>query len=345
VLNMTSITYPLNIVVIIIGSFVLALLGVFFGMLYRGIDRKLVAHMQGRVGPPIIQPFRDVRKLLMKESIIPDGALSWLFTAAPFVCLIASTLLLLYIPLFGQNAPLAGFLNLPVFGDTILILYLLIIPSLAFVLGGFASSSPYATVGAQREMVIMMSYEFPLAVAIVTLAWRTGYATSANAFMLSTIAQYPIWNLVGPLGIIGSLILVFTLIVVTTGEVAKVPFDIAEAETEIAGGLLVEYSGRNLCLFYVADIIKAFAMVSLVVALFFPYNLSPLVGIGMPVLAGIVDCLFFLVKVFVVMFISISVIRTGMARFKISQASWVYIIAMTLVGLIGLILIWVDLIV
>lgn len=265
-LTLWGIDYPLSILVIIAGSFVLALLGAFFGMIYRGIDRKLVAHMQGRIGPPIIQPFRDIRKLLMKETIIPDGAIRWLFTAAPITALIVSALLLAYIPLFGQQSLLGNT------GDTILVLYLLVVPSLAFVLGGFASSSPYATVGAQREMVIMMSYEFPLAVAIVTLASRIGLVTNANPFMLATIAANPIWNLVGPLGIVGTIILVFTLIVVTTGEAAKVPFDIAEAETEIAGGLLVEYSGRNLCLFYLADIIKAFAMVSLVVALFFPYN-------------------------------------------------------------------------
>ncbi|MFO7773888.1 MAG: NADH-quinone oxidoreductase subunit H, partial [Dehalococcoidia bacterium] len=74
-------------------------------------------------------------------------------------------------------------------------------------------------------------------------------------------------------------------------------------------------------------------------------NLSPLVGIGAPVAAGIVDGLFFLVKVFAVMFISISLIRAGMARFKISQASWIYIIGLTLISLVGLILIAVDLIV
>jgi len=338
VLKLMGIDYPLSILVVIIGSLVLAVLGALFGILYRGIDRKLVAHMQGRIGPPIIQPFRDIQKLLIKESIVPEGSISWLFNAAPFIALISSTLLLLYIPLFGQQALLDGY------GDTILLVYLLIIPSLSFVLGGFASSSPYATVGAQREMVVMMSYEFPLAVAIVALAWRIGQATGENPFMLSIIAENPIWNLVGPLGIVGSLLLVFTLIVVTTGEVAKVPFDVAEAETEIAGGLLVEYSGRNLCLFYLADLIKGFAMVSLVVALFFPYNLSPLLDIS-GLAAYAVDAVFFLLKVFVIMFTSIMLIRTAMARFKISQVSTVYIVAMTVIALVGLALIWVDLLV
>ena len=327
----------INAVIIVFGSAVLAFVGGIVGMLYRGIDRKVVAHMQGRVGPPIVQPFRDVQKLLMKESVIPDGAVSWLFKAAPFICLITSALLLLYIPLFGMQALLGGF------GDAVLVIYLLILPSLALAVGGFASSSPYATVGAQREMVVLMSLEFPLAVAVISLGWRIGQATTANPFMFSTIAEYPIWSVVGPLGIVGALILLFTLMVVTSGKGAKVPFDVAEAETEIAGGILVEYSGRNLCLFYVADVIKAFAMAALVVALFIPYNLSPLVGVGTPVLGGIVDGLFFLVKVFAVMFIGMSVIRAAMARFRITQASWVYIILMTMVGLIGLVLIAVDL--
>lgn len=335
----------MNLVIIIVGSAVLVFVGGVFGMLYRGIDRKLVAHMQGRVGPPIVQPFRDVQKLLMKENIVPEGAVSWLFNAAPFICLITSALLLLYIPMFGQKALLGGFGGAPGFGDALLVVYLLILPSLAFAAGGFASSSPYATVGAQREMVLLMSLEFPLAIAVVSVGWRIGQATTANPFMFSTMAEYPIWGLVGPLGVIGSLVLLFTLLVASSGKGAKVPFDMAEAETEIAGGILVEYSGRNLCLFYLADIIKAFAVSALVVALFIPYNLSPLVGIGAPVAAGIVDGLFFLVKVFVVMFISISVIRTAMARFKISQASWVYIIALTIIGLVGLVLIAADLIV
>jgi len=338
----------MNFVIIIFGSALAVVIGGVFSMLYRGIDRKLVAHMQGRVGPPIVQPFRDVQKLMMKESITPDGAVAWLFKAAPFICLITSALLLLYIPMFGQPALLGGFGEVPGFGDALLVVYLLILPSLALAAGGFASSSPYATVGAQREMVLLMSLEFPLAVSVVSLGWRIGQATAANPFMFSTIAEYPIWSLVGPLGVIGSLILLFALLVATSGKGAKVPFDMAEAETEIAGGILVEYSGRNLCLFYLADIIKSFAVSALVVALFalfIPYNLSPLVGIAAPVPAGIVDGLFFLVKTFVVMFISISLIRTAMARFKITQASWVYIIALTVIGLVGLILVAADLMV
>ncbi len=335
-MNLLGDSLWINALVIIIGTVMVAGLGAFFGMLYRGVDRKLVARMQGRVGPPIVQPFRDMQKLLMKESIIPRGAIPWLFTAAPFLAIISTGVLLLYIPLFGQSALLGRY------GDVILVLYLLIVPSLAFVAGGFASSSPYATIGAQREMIIMMSYELPLAVVIMAIAWKISQVTTANPFLLTTITAYPIWSLLGPVGIAGAALMLLALGIVTIGEAAKVPFDIAEAETEIAGGILVEYSGRNLLLFYLADVIKSFAMVAVVVALFIPYNLSPYIGVQMALPAGIIDGLFFLVKVFVIMFFSITLIRTGMARFKITQASAVYVLAMTAVALVGMLLIWVD---
>jgi formate hydrogenlyase subunit 4 len=180
-------------------------------------------------------------------------------------------------------------------------------------------------------------------VVALGIAWRISQVPdAANPFLMSTIAQYPIWNLLGPVGFVGALLMLFTLMVVTVGEAAKVPFDIAEAETEIAGGLLVEYSGRNLSLFYLSDVIKTFAMASLVVALFIPYNLSPMLGITAAFAAGIIDGLFFLVKVLVVMFFSISLIRAGMARFKISQASTVYVIVMTAIALVGMLLVGVD---
>jgi NADH-quinone oxidoreductase subunit H len=327
----------MNALIIVIGTAVLVLAGAVVGMLYRGVDRKLVAHMQGRIGPPIVQPFRDVQKLLMKENIIPSGAIVWLFNAAPLLALISTGSLLLFIPLFGRPALLGSY------GDVILVLYLLIMPSLAFVLGGFASSSPYATVGAQREMIVMMSYEAPLAVVVLGIAWRISQAAEAvNPFLMSSIAQYPIWNLLGPVGVVGAALMLLVLLVVTVGEAAKVPFDVAEAETEIAGGLLVEYSGRNLSLFYLSDVVKAFAMVSLLVALFVPYSLSPALGITAAPAAVIVDGLFFLIKVLVVMFFSISLMRSGMARFKISQASAVYVIALTAVALFGMFLVWVD---
>lgn len=326
----------LQILAIIGAGILVVLLGTLFSLLFRGIDRRLSARMQGRYGPPLVQPFRDVRKLMMKESIVPDNAIGWLFNAAPLLAAVAAAVMLVYIPLFGQPPLLTAY------SDVILVLYLLIIPSLMLVAGGFASGSPYATVGAQREMILMMSYELPLAVVILAIVWVVNGSGAADPFLLSTLAANPFWEITGPLGIAGGIIMLAVLAVVGLGESAKVPFDIAEAETEIAGGMLVEYSGRNLLLFYLADIVKTFIMASIVVALFIPWNLSPLIGVTAAVPAGIIDAVFFLVKVFVVMFFSMTLIRTAMARFTITRASSVYVVVMTAIALFGMLLLWID---
>ena len=320
---------------IIIGTVGLALFGMFFGLLYKGIDRKLSAHMQGRIGPPIRQPFRDVIKLFTKENIVPENAVPWIFNMAPLIGLVATISILLYLPLGGFPPLLSNM------GDLILILYLLIIPSLAMVIGGFASGSPYATVGAQREMATMIAYEFPLAIIIISIAWKLSLEGVTNVFALSSIVSAPIWSSAGPIGFIGFIILLITLIIVTPAELSKIPFDSPEAETEIAGGILVEYSGRNLAMFYLTDGVKTIVMASLIVALFFPYNLSPLFGFGSyPAFA--IDILFYLVKVLLVILFSVTLIRVAVARLKIDQIVYTYWVPLTLLSLVGLICIMWD---
>ncbi|KUK27939.1 MAG: Membrane-bound hydrogenase MBH 2, subunit Mbh2M (Hydrogenase subunit), partial [Thermococcus sp. 40_45] len=134
------------------------IIGVFLGLVYKGIDRRVSARMTSRIGPPIRQPFWDVGKLLLKETIVPANAVKWIFNAMPILALASSMTLLLYIPFGIIKAPLEGY------GDLVVILYLLTLQALAMAIGGFASGSPFSSVGAQREMVLMMSYEMPFAI-------------------------------------------------------------------------------------------------------------------------------------------------------------------------------------
>ena len=327
---------------IIIGTVGLALFGIIFGLFYKGIDRKVSAHMQGRIGPPLVQPFRDVRKLFTKENIVPENSIPWVFHLAPLIGLVATISILLYLPI-GGFAPLATG-----YGDLILVLYLLIIPSLALVIGGFASGSPYATVGAQREMATMIAYEFPLAVIIMTIAWKLSSSAAGglgleNAFALSTIVANPVWNSVSIVGFIGFAFLLLALIIVTPAELSKIPFDSPEAETEIGGGLLVEYSGRNLGMFYLMDSVKTVVMASIIVALFFPYNISNLFGLeAASIPAYAVDFIFFLIKVLIIIVFSVTLIRVSVARLKIDQIVYTYWVPLTLFALVGLILIMWD---
>ena len=316
---------------------IVAIVGIFIALLFKGIDRILAARMQARIGPPLSQPFIDIKKLFLKENIVPKNAVKWLFNLMPIVALTASLAVLLYIPLFGFKPLLDGY------GDAILVIYLFAIPSLAMVLGGFASSSRYATIGAQREMVTMLSYEFPLAISIIAIAWLISSTTACiPAFSLGAISAISIWTLVGPFGFLGLILLFLVMLFVMPGEVGAIPFDAPEAETEIGGGVLTEYSGRNLGLFYISASVKTIAFAAFIVGLFLPWNISNALSLTGAV-AMITDVLFFLVKIFIVVFISSTFIRVAVARFRITQIVKVYWGYASLVALVGLLLIAIEL--
>ena len=317
------------------GTVVLAIIAIFAGLFLAGIDRRIAAHMQARMGPPLSQPFTDVKKLFAKQSIVPANAIPWLFNLMPIVALASSIAVLLYLP-FGSLAPILGEA-----GDMILVLYLLIVPSLALVIGGFASGSPYATVGAQREMVSMIAYELPLAVSVIIIAWRLMAANIANPFSFTTLMETSVWDVVGPLGIIGLLILLILFAWITPGELSKVPFDTPEAETELAGGILVEYSGRNLGVFSLAQAVKTVAMIAFGVIILLPWNLSPVIGIT-GAGAAVVDLVFFFAKVVIVSIFSVTVVRTMMARFRITQVVKVYWFIFGGLGIAAIILLMLD---
>ena len=305
------------------------ILGVFLGLVYKGVDRRVSARLTSRIGPPIRQPFWDVGKLLLKETVVPKNAIAWIFNAMPIVSFAASMSLLLYIPFGVLKAPLEGY------GDLVVILYLLTLQSLAMAIGGFASGSPFSSVGAQREMVLMMSYEMPLATVIV------GFAVLYKSFSLTTIASTPVWGIAGPLAAMGVLLLFVALLVVTPAELAKLPFDIAEAETEICEGMLAEYSGRNLALFYLSDAVRGFAMAALEVVLFFPFTLTSIFNLN---LTGtpyyVVEALWFLFKVMIIYLLAITLVRTSFARFRIEQASRIFWVYVNIIALVGLALVW-----
>ncbi len=317
------------------GTIVLAIIGIIVGLFLSGIDRRIVARMQARIGPPLRQPFTDVRKLLTKQSIVPANAIPWLFNLMPVFALASSIAVLMYLP-FGSLAPILG-----ESGDMILVLYLLIVPSLALVIGGFASGSPYATVGAQREMVSMIAYELPLAMSVIIIAWRLMAANVAEPFSFITLMETSVWDVVGPLGIIGLLLLLFLFMWITPGELSKVPFDSPEAETELAGGILVEYSGRNLGLFSLSQAVKTVAIISFGVILLLPWNLSPVFGMT-GVAAALTDLVFFFVKVIVVSILSLTVIRTMMARLRITQVVKMYWFVFGGIGIAAIILLMLD---
>jgi formate hydrogenlyase subunit 4 len=322
----------------ILAGLALLIFASLLSLLYEGIDRIFHARMQSRLGPPLFQPFYDVLKLLGKENIVPRRAVPWAFNGAPWVAAATALMIVLYVPMGSLQPILGGH------GDLILILYLLGLSAVAMAVGGFSSGSIYSNVGAQREMVLMMSYELPLAVVIASLAWfayRSGMP--GDPFSLETYVGMSVWSVAGWTGSFGILGLLIALLAVVPAETGKVPMDIAEAKTEILEGLISEYSGRNLAMFKLAFSIRTLAMCAVVVSLFFPWSLGRLLGFQ-GVFFFVADFLFFWIKVLVVQVLGVTIIRTTFGRFKIWQASRLYWYQVGGLSLAGMVLLSLDVI-
>ncbi len=267
---------------------------IILGLAGQFVDRKLYARLQNRVGPPWFQPVADFFKLLGKESVIPEEADKRMFTLAPVFALGAVIASSFYIPLWNAK-PLLAFE-----GDVLVGLYLLLIPTLTFFLGGWYSRSIFSTLGAVRSITQLFAYEIPLLIAVISPALL------ANTWSISGMVQYYtshpgrwLFNLIG----------LAVAMVTLLGKLEKVPFDIPEAETEIVAGTFTEYSGRFLAFFRLAIDTEAIVSASLVAAVFLPF------GFGLaPWLAFLV----YLAKILAILAV-LALLRTVFARLRLDQ--------------------------
>ena len=226
--------------------------------------------------------------------MIPEEADKRMFTLAPVFALGAVIASSFYIPLWNAK-PLLAFE-----GDLLVVLYLLLIPTLTFFLGGWYSRSIFSTLGAVRSITQLFAYEIPLLIAVISPALL------ANTWSISGMVQYYtshpgrwLFNLIG----------LAVAMVTLLGKLEKVPFDIPEAETEIVAGTFTEYSGRFLAFFRLAIDTEAIVSASLVAAVFLPF------GFGLaPWLAFLV----YLAKILAILAV-LALLRTVFARLRLDQ--------------------------
>lgn len=204
----------------IIGIIAFLVLAPILGCLLSGIDRKLSAGLQGRVGPKILQPYYDFRKLLDKEDATVNGAQDlyvWLYL------------------IFIVAAGVVFFAG----GNFLLCVFILTLGSLFLIVAAYASRSPYAELGAQREIIQVMSYE-PMVLLVAA-----GLFMATGTFRVEDIiaADVPVIRYL-PLIFIG-------FIYVLTIKLRKSPFDISmshHAHQELVRGVTTEFSGKTLAL-------------------------------------------------------------------------------------------------
>ncbi len=294
------------------------------GLLLAGIDRKVLAHMQKRVGPPVIQPLYDFLKLLGKETIIPKAANRVAFIGAPIVGCIALIFTGVLISVSGYGV--FGF-----YGDLIVVLYLLTIPAVALIVGGASSGSPYAGIGISREMVTMLAYEFPLIMVLLAVAKKAG--DGAIMFSLQGIS---IWQMADGCGAFHWALIpaALAMLLIIPAEVGTQPFDVAEAETEICEGPLVEYSGPPLAIFKLNSCMKMFIMSSLFTFLFFGGINTGSVALNAVILVAI--CI-------AVTVICMTLIHGITARLKVEHLFKFYWTIVAGLAAVSLILVWIGL--
>jgi NADH-quinone oxidoreductase subunit H len=216
------------------------------------VDRKVTAWVQMRVGPPLPQPFYDIRKLFIKDTCVPDGGAIGLFLLAPLLGLAAVTLasMILWRTLLDSEATFVG--------DLIVLIYLLAMPAMAVMLGSFASRNPLASLGGSREVKLMIAYELPLVLALLVPVIQAGSIRLGDLL----VNPAPITSLSGALALLAC-------ITCMQAKLTLVPFDMPEAETELSGGALIEYSGPPLAMFKLTRAMMLFTLPVLLVMVFF----------------------------------------------------------------------------
>lgn len=295
---------------------------IFPGLLFSGVvggflswfDRKITAKVQFRQGPPLLQPLYDFVKLMNKETLLPEKGSRFTFMVAPIFAVFGAAIsaVLILLPLLNIESGFAG--------DLIVIVYLLNVPSLTYIIGAVASANPLASVGASREMKLILSYEVPFLLVLTSIIIKANMTIK-----LDEIISYQVQNgaFIGSLsGIIGFVVALLCI----QAKLGLVPFDIAEGEGEICDGITIEFSGSTYAMVNLAKYIMLFILPALVVGLFFG-------GLNF---TGI-DILWSILKVVLVVLL-LTLIRNTNPRVRIDQAMKFFWIWMNLFAIVSVVL-------
>jgi len=234
------------------------------------LERKILAHMQVRLGPMrvgphgLLQPIADALKLLIKEDIMPAEADPWVFWVAPLIVVITAFTVFIVVP-FGPTHAVTDM--------NIGILFMLGVSSLSVlgvVMAGWASNSHYPLMGALRSSAQMVSYEIAMGLAVVSAVLMTslnkeGIGTLSMIGIVQAQQAQQVWFAFKffPLGLIAF----FIFAVAMVAETNRAPFDLPEAESELTAGFHTEYSGFRWSLFFLAEYSAMIAVSSIAVTL------------------------------------------------------------------------------
>lgn len=208
----------IDILIVLVASAIFAVVAAVLGCLLEGLDRKVTARMQGRVGPPLLQPYYDVRKLFSKENAGVNSAIgTYVFWALVFTAVAGGVFF-------------SG-------GNFLLCVFIVTLAEMLFIMAAYAARSPYAEVGAHREILQVMAYE-PM-----VLLLAVGFFLATGSFDVSTVLHVHQPIIVSTVGVFIGMLFILTI------KLRKSPFDLSyshHAHQDIVKGVTTEMSGKVL---------------------------------------------------------------------------------------------------
>jgi NADH-quinone oxidoreductase subunit H len=273
------------------------------GILFVGLYRKIVARIQWRYGPPLLQPVIDIVRLFSQKATTHG----MLFELGLVFSLGGALVLILFIP-FGPWCPLSGS------GGLLVILYLMLLLPLGIALSGGEGANPNISIGISRNLILALGYELPLLLILLTVMIRY---ESISIVEVVRSQQTTSWALFSwPLVLSG-----VAYLLILPAVLGVRPFDMTSAPQEISSGIMAEYGGKYLAFLHMQQALNFFIGIALFVNLF---------------LGGSADPVVFLVKMLVVFVLAVFV-HAVFPRFRIEQAVkylWKWPMLLAFVGLI-----------
>lgn len=228
-----------------------------------GLMRQVRARLEGRAGAGVLQPWRDLRKLLRKEPIAPRGT-GWVFRLAPLLLAATALVVTAVVPLVTTASPLDGV------ADLFAVTALLALGSIALALGGLDTGTAFGGMGASREVTVLALVEPTILLSVFALSVRVG-STNLGAIVDSTLAD--------PLAVISpaSALAAVALAVVIIAETGRIPVDNPSTHLELTmihEAMVLEYSGPDLALIEWASAIRLTVLLGLLGSLFAPWGIA-----------------------------------------------------------------------
>ena len=288
-------------------------------MLMIWFERKVISDMQSRIGPNRAGPFgiaqtmADGIKLFFKEDLLPDQADRFVFKLAPYLTIIPAFLIFAIVPIGGEVTIAGHTFELQLADPPMGILFLLAMSSIGvygIMLAGWSSGSKYPLLGSVRASAQMISYEAALGMTVVTVVLITG-SLSTRTIVDAQADHLWQWNVIR-LGVVPFIIFFIAII----AETNRPPFDLVEADSELVGGFVTEYSSIRFALFFLAEFMNTITMSAITVTLFFGGPDGPIPHI--PHLYWLWPILWFLGKTIIFLFVFVW-LRAALPRLRYDQ--------------------------